>query len=53
MVRQDARVQHVGVRDDDARVATDGRALVVGRVAVVGGDQAIEVGRWTLADSNA
>ena len=36
MVRQDARVQHVGIAEHDVRAGADGAARILRRVAVVG-----------------
>ena len=36
MVRQDARVEHVGIAQDDVRARADGAARILRRVAVVG-----------------
>ena len=42
MVRQDPRVQHVGVAQHDVRLAADRAACVRRRVAVVGEDTDLE-----------
>ena len=43
MVRQDARVQHVGIAEHDVRLAADRAARVGRRVAVVGEDADLEI----------
>ena len=45
VVRQDARVQHVGVGQDDVRPRADGAPRVLRRVAVVGEDAELDVRR--------
>ena len=45
MVRQDPRVQHVGVAEHDVRLAADRAPRVRRRVAVVGEDADLRIGR--------
>ena len=44
MVRQDARVHHVGVAEDEVRARANGAPGVLGRVAVVGEDADVLAG---------
>ena len=43
MVRQDARMHHVGIAEHHVRLAADGAARVRRRIAVVGGDADLDV----------